>query len=157
MVKKIFGNWRLFVDFTNLNKACPKDAYPLPLIDQLIDMACGYKLLSFMDAYSRYNQILMNLADVSKTIFITDRNTYYYKVMPFGLKNAEETNQRLMDKLFSGQIGRNLEVCVDDMVVKTDQNHRHIEDLEETFTSIRKYNMRVNTEKCTLGCQLGNS
>lgn len=96
------------VDFTNLNKACPKDAYSLSPIDQLIDGALGYKLLCFMDAYFGYNQICMNLANAPKTAFMNNLNKYYYVVMPFGIKNIGATYQRLVDKVFSPQIGRNL-------------------------------------------------
>ncbi|XP_072052157.1 uncharacterized protein [Arachis hypogaea] len=116
MVRKQNSKWRMCVDFTDLNKACPKDSYHLPSIDSLVDNASGYATLSFMDAYSGYNQILMHPSDQDKTAFITDFGNYCYKVMPFGLKNAGATYQRLMDKVFAKQIGRNIEVYVDDMV-----------------------------------------
>ncbi|MCH79825.1 RNA-directed DNA polymerase (Reverse transcriptase) [Trifolium medium] len=109
MVKKANDKWRMCVDFTDLNKACPKDPYPLPNIDRLIDGALGYKMLSFMEAYSRYNQIKMNPLDAPHTSFMTNTCNYHYNVMPFGLKNAGATYQRLMDKVFSEQIGKNLE------------------------------------------------
>nr|KYP65489.1 Transposon Ty3-I Gag-Pol polyprotein [Cajanus cajan] len=88
------------VDYTDLNKACPKDLYPLPSIDRLVDGASGHALLSFLDAYSGYNQIMMYPPDEVHTSFITDHANYYYQVMPFGLKNAGPTYQRLMDKVF---------------------------------------------------------
>jgi hypothetical protein len=91
MVKKNNGKWRMCVDFTDLNKACPKDPYPLPSIDRLIEGASGYKTLSFMDAYSSYNQIKMNATDAPNTAFMTNTCNYFYKVMPFGLKNAGAT------------------------------------------------------------------
>lgn len=141
------------VDFTDLNKACPKDPYLLPQIDRLIDATSGFRLLSFMDAYSGYNQIQMDLADASKTAFMTDMNNYYYEVMPFGLKNARSTYQRLMDMVFSSHIGRNLEVYVDYMLVKTQEERRHVEDLRETFQSLRNFNMRLNPDKCTFRVQ----
>ncbi|XP_020225380.1 uncharacterized protein LOC109807270 [Cajanus cajan] len=103
MVRKSNGNWRMCNDFTDLNKACPKDSYPLLNIDCLVDNASGYELLSFMDAYSGYNQIRMHHADEDKTAFIADQATYYYKVMAFGLKNAGATYQRLMDKVLADQ------------------------------------------------------
>lgn len=105
-------------DYTDLNKACPKDAYPLPSIDRLVDGASGYQFLSFMDAYSGYNQIRMYHFDAEKTMFMTEGANYYYEVMPFGLKNAGATYQRLMDKILADQMGRNVEAYVDDMVVK---------------------------------------
>jgi len=84
-------------DYTHLNRACPKDAYPLPSIHRLVDGVADHKVLSFLDAYSGYNQIRMNPADREKTTFITDRANFCYEVMPFGLKNARATYQRLMD------------------------------------------------------------
>ncbi|RDY11327.1 hypothetical protein CR513_04038, partial [Mucuna pruriens] len=106
-------------DYTNLNKACPKDSYPLPSIDRLVDNVTGFSLLSFMDAYSGYNQIRMHPQDEEKTTFITDEGAFCYRVMPFGLKNAGATYQRLMDKIFQGVLGADVEVYVDDMVVKS--------------------------------------
>ncbi|XP_057739852.1 uncharacterized protein LOC130956943 [Arachis stenosperma] len=155
MVKKKNGKWRMCVDFTDLNKACPKDAYPLPNIDTLVDNSCGFGTLSFMDAYSGYNQILMHPSDQEKTAFITEYGNYCYNVMPFGLKNAGATYQRLMNKVFEEQIGRNIEVYVDDMVVKTKDGSSHIQDLEEIFAQVRKYNMRLNPEKCAFGVRGG--
>nr|KYP55951.1 Transposon Ty3-G Gag-Pol polyprotein [Cajanus cajan] len=100
LVKKNAGKWRMCVDYTDLNKACPKDSYPLPNIDRLVDGASGHALLSFLDAYSGYNQIMMYPPDEVHTSFITDHANYCYRVMPFGLKNAGATYQRLMDKVF---------------------------------------------------------
>ncbi|XP_015961768.1 uncharacterized protein LOC107485744 [Arachis duranensis] len=143
------------VDFTDLNKACPKDAYPLPCIDTLVDNSCGYGSLSFMDAYSGYNQILMHPSDKEKTAFITEYGNYCYNVMAFGLKNAGATYQRLMNKVFENQIDRNIEVYVDDMVAKTMASNSHIHDLAEIFAQIRRYNMRLNPEKCAFGVRGG--
>nr|KYP64516.1 Transposon Ty3-G Gag-Pol polyprotein [Cajanus cajan] len=155
MVKKSNGKWRMCVDYTDLNKACPKDAYPLPSIDRLVDGASGYAMLSFLDAYSGYNQILMYPPDEEYTAFITEQANYYYHVMPFGLKNAGATYQRLMDKVFTDQIGRNLEVYVDDMVVKTKSSTDHVRDLEKILQQVKKFNMRLNPEKCVFGVQGG--
>jgi hypothetical protein len=91
MVKKSTGKWRMCVDFTDLNKACPKDSFPLPRIDLLVDSTSGHNLLSFMDAFSGYNQIRMHEFDQEATSFVTDCGLYCYKVMPFGLKNAGAT------------------------------------------------------------------
>uniref|UniRef100_A0A2N9F1B6 Uncharacterized protein n=1 Tax=Fagus sylvatica TaxID=28930 RepID=A0A2N9F1B6_FAGSY len=149
------GKWRMCVDFTDLNKACPKDSYPLPRIDQLVDSTAGHKLLSFMDAFSGYNQIRMEEEDQEKTAFITSRGLFCYKVMPFGLKNAGATYQRLVNKMFHDQIGRNVEVYVDDMLVKSKENEDHLKDLKETFQALRTYNMKLNPEKCAFGVSSG--
>nr|KYP71888.1 Retrovirus-related Pol polyprotein from transposon 17.6 [Cajanus cajan] len=155
MVKKSNGKWRMCVDYTDLNKACPKDAYPLPNIGRLVDGASSYAMLSFLDSYSGYNQILMYPPDEEYTAFITEQANYYYHVMPFGLKNVGATYQRLMDKVFAEQIVRNLEVYVDDMVIKTKSVNDHVRDLEEIFQQVRRYNMRLNPEKCVFGVQGG--
>ena len=88
VVKKKNGKWRVCIDFTDLNKSCPKDPFPLPHIDKLVDATAGHQLMSFMDAFSGYNQILMHPEDQEKTSFMTSRGIYCYKVMPFGLTNA---------------------------------------------------------------------
>ena len=129
MVKKANDKWRMCVDFTDLNKACPKDSYPLPHIDQLVESTAGHKLLSFMDAFSGYNQIRMDEADQEKTSFVTSQGLFCYKVMLFELKNAGATYQRLVNQMFRPQIGRNVEVYVDDMLVKSQDEGRHLDDL----------------------------
>uniref|UniRef100_A0A2N9HTB0 Uncharacterized protein n=1 Tax=Fagus sylvatica TaxID=28930 RepID=A0A2N9HTB0_FAGSY len=155
MVKKSTGKWRMCVDFTDLNKACPKDSFPLPRIDQLVDSTAGHKLLTFMDAFSGYNQIVMDESDQEKTSFITSRGLFCYKVMPFGLKNAGATYQRLMNRMFHDQIGRNVEVYVDDMLVKSKEEDGHLDDLRETFQTLRKYQMKLNPSKCAFGVYSG--
>ena len=117
------------VDFTNLNKACLKNAYPLSSIDKLVDEASKAKFLNFMDAYSGYNQIKMHLMDEEKIAFIMKNANDYYKVMSFGLKNTGATYQKLMNRVFTDQIGRIMEVYVDDMVPKTMGDGDHYEDL----------------------------
>ena len=105
LVKKPNNKWRTCVDLTDLSKVCPKDSFSLPWIDQLVDATSGHELLSFMEAYSRYNQIPMYLPNEEHTLFITDRGLYCYKVMPFGLKNAGATYQRMVNMMFTEQIG----------------------------------------------------
>jgi len=151
MVKKANGKWRMCVDYTYLNKACPRDAYPLPNIDRLVDGATGNKVLNFLDAYSGYNQIPMAASDMNKTAFIIDDTNYFYKVMAFGLKNVGETYQRLMDKVFSHLIGKCVEVHVDDMVVKSQSRHQHAQDLSAVFSALCQYNLRLNPDKCVFG------
>ena len=129
MVKKANGKWRMCVDFIDLNKACPKGSYPLPRIDQLVDSTVGHRLLSFMDAFSGYHQIRMDETDQEKTSFVTSQGLFCYKVMPFGLKNAGATYQRLVNHMFRLQIGRNVEVYVDDMLVKIQDEEIHLDDL----------------------------
>ena len=155
MVKKANGKWRMCVDFTNLNSACPKDNFPLPRIDQLVDSTAGHKLLTFMNAFFGYNQIQLAEKDQEKTTFITSQGLYCYRVMPFGLKNAGATYQRLVNQMFNKQIGRNVEVYVDDMLVKSKEEEDHLDDLKETFNTLRQYNMKLNPTKCTFGVSSG--
>ena len=93
----------------------------------------------------------MDEEDEEKTTFITSRGLYCYKVMPFGLKNVGATYQRLVNKMFNKQIGRNMEVYVDDMLVKSKEELAHLDDLKETFTSLKKYQMKLNPSKCVFG------
>ncbi|XP_050281388.1 uncharacterized protein LOC126722250 [Quercus robur] len=155
MVKKANGKWRMCMDFTDLNKACPKDSYPLPRIDQLVDSTAGHKLLSFMDAFSGYNQIRMDEANQEKTSFVTSQGLFCYKVMSFGLKNTGATYQRLVNHMFRQQIGRNVEVYIDDMLVKSQDEGRHLDDLQETFDTLRQYHMKLNPSKCAFGVSSG--
>ena len=143
------------VDFTNLNKACPKDSYPLPRVDVLVDSTARHHLLSFMDAFSRYNQIRMHEADQEKTSFVTSQGLFSYKMMPFSLKNTSVTYQKLMNKMFAQQIGRNVQVYVDDLLVKSRREEDHLEDLKETFNTLRSYNMKLNPRKCAFGVTAG--
>ena len=155
MVNKANGKWRMCVDFTDLNKTCPKDSYPLPLINQLVDSTADHQLLRFIDAFSRYNQIKMDEADQEKTSFITSQGLFCYKVMLFGLKNAGATYQRLVNHMFHPQIGRNVKVYVDDMLVKSLDKEKHLDDLQETFDTLRRYNMKLNPSKYAFGILLG--
>ena len=155
VVKKKNGKWRVCIDFTDLNKACPKDSFPLPHIDRLVEATNGNELLSFMDAFSGYNQILMHKDDREKTSFITDRGTYCYKVMPFGLKNAGATYQRTVNEMFKEQLGRTVEVYIDDMLVKSLKAPDHVQHLRQCFDVLNKYNMKLNPAKCTFGVTSG--
>ncbi|RVW64169.1 Retrovirus-related Pol polyprotein from transposon 17.6 [Vitis vinifera] len=126
VVPKKEGKWRVCIDYTNLNNACPKNSFPLPLIDQIVDSTVGQGMLSFLDAFSGYHQNPMALADEEKTAFITSHGLYCYKVMSFGLKNVGATYQRLMTKIFKPLVGRTVE-----------------------------YGMKLNPFKCAFGMSAG--
>ena len=126
LVKKENGKWRLVIDFTYFNRACPNDRFPLPRIDLIVDTTAGHELLSFMDAFSGYNHIIMDPNDQEKTSFVIVQGMYCYQVMPFGLKNAGATYQRLVNKMFQKHIGASMEVYIDDMLVKSVKAEHHI-------------------------------
>ncbi|GJV08373.1 reverse transcriptase domain-containing protein [Tanacetum coccineum] len=155
MVKKHDDSWRMCVDFKDLNKACPKDGYPLPEIDWKVESLCGFPFKCFLDAYKGYHQIQMAKEDEEKTAFITSQGIFCYTKMPFGLRNAGATYQRLVDKAFHKQIGRNLEVYVDDLVIKSRTEDEIVRDIEETFKTLREINMKLNPKKCTFGVEEG--
>ena len=155
MVKKANGKWRMCIDFTDLNKAFPKDSYLLPHISQLVDSTAGHQLLSFMDAFLGYNMIKMDEANQEKTSFITSQCLFCYKVMPFGLKNARATYHRLVNHMICPQIGWNVEVYVDDMLFKSLDEKKHLDDLQETFDTLRRYNMKLNPSKCAFEVSSG--
>ena len=139
------------VDFTDLNKAYPKDPFPMPRIDQLVDAMVGHPRISFLDAVQGYHQILLAPDDQEKTAFVTSIGNYHYKVMPFGLKNAGSTYQRMMTKMFELQLGRSIEVYINDMVVKSKVVSKHVGDLTNIFEILRKHKLRLNTSKCSFG------
>lgn len=136
LVKKSNGTWRMCVDFTDLNKACPKDDFPLSRIDQIVDSTAGSERLSFLDAYSGYHQVWMAEEDEPRTSFITPSGTYCFVRMPFGLQNARATFARLVQLVFEAQVGRNLEAYVEDIVVKSKREEDHLADLRETFANL---------------------
>ena len=143
------------VDFRDLNKASPKDDFPLPHIDVLVDNTADHARLSFMDGFSGYNQIKMAPEDMEKTSFITPWGTYYYKVMPFGLKNAGATYQRAATTLLHDMIHKKVEVYVDDMIVKAKDREGHTPTLRKFFKRIKHYKLRLNPKKCTFGVTSG--
>ena len=129
VIKKKSGKWRVCIDFTDLNKACPKDPFPMPKIYQLVDATVGHPRMSFLDAFQGYHQIPLALDDQEKTVFVTPVGNYHFKVMPFGLKNVGSTYQRMMMRMFESQLGKNIEVYIDDMVVKSKVVSEHLGDL----------------------------
>ena len=154
-VPKKDGKVRVCVDFRDLNKASPKDDFPLPHIDMLVDSTAGHPMLSFMDGFSGYNQILMAPEDVEKTSFITEWGTYCYRVMPFRLKNAGATYQRVATTLFHDMMHKDVEVYVDDMIVKSQGRADHLAALQRFFERIRQFRLRLNPKKCTFGVTSG--
>ena len=129
VVKKANGKWRMCVDFTDLNRACLKDSHPLLRINTLVGSTTRHELLSFMDVFSGYNQIKMSEEDQERTSFVTSQGLFCYKVMSFRLKNIGATYQRLMNKMFTHQIVRNVQVYVDHMLVKSLREDDHLDDL----------------------------
>jgi hypothetical protein len=123
------------VDFRNLNRATPKDEYPMPIVETLINVAAGNKILSFMDGNTGYNQILMAPEDIHKTAFRVPgaMGLFEYVVMTFGLKNAGATYQRAMNYIYHDLIGKLVEIYIDDVVVKSTSTGGHLGDLRQVF------------------------
>ena len=119
-----------------MDRAFPKDNYPLLWIDNLVNSTPRHELLSFMDVFSSYNQIRMEETDQEKTSVVISQRLFCYKVMPFGLKNIGVTYQKLMNKMFAHQIGMNVQVYVDDMLVKSVREDNHLSDLQETLEKL---------------------
>ncbi|RDY12610.1 hypothetical protein CR513_02558, partial [Mucuna pruriens] len=142
-------------DGKDLNCANPKDNFPLPHIDVLVDNTTQHAFFSVMDGFSGYNQILMAEEDREKTTFITFWGTFCYKVMPFGLKNAGVTYQRVMVTLFHDTMHKEIEVYVDDMIAKLKSPEQHLKDLRKLFARLCKYRLRLNPTKCTFGVKTG--
>ena len=111
--------------------------------------------MSFLDAFQGYHQIPLALDDQEKTTFVTPIGNYHYKVMPFGLKNAGSTYQRMMTKMFEPQLGRNIQVYIDDMVVKRKVVSEHVGDLVNNFGILRKHKLHLNALKCSFGVGSG--
>ncbi|XP_019197405.1 PREDICTED: uncharacterized protein LOC109191268 [Ipomoea nil] len=147
--------WRICVDYTDLNKACPMDPFPLPNIDQLVDETAGCALMSFLDAFRGYHQIFMHEDDEEKTAFTTPEGVFCYRVMAFGLKNSGATYTRMVAKVFKQVLGHNMEAYVDDMIVKSAEADTHVSDLDEVFSIMQRYDLRLNPKKCTFGVHGG--
>ncbi|KAK9019602.1 hypothetical protein V6N11_054118 [Hibiscus sabdariffa] len=154
-VPKKDGKVRMCVDYRDLNRASPKDNFPLPHIDTLVDNTAGHSYFSFMDGFSGYNQIKMCPDDMSKTTFVTLWGTFCYKVMPFGLKNAGATYQRAMVALFHDIMHKEIEVYVDDMIAKSRTEKEHITNLGKFFQRLREFHLKLNPTKCTFGVTTG--
>ena len=127
----------------------------MPQIDQLVDATAGHPWMSFLDAFQGYHQILLALEDQEKTAFVTPTGNYHYKVMPFGLKNSGSTYQRMMTRMFEPELGKNIEIYVDDMVVKSKVVTKHLEDLGDIFDVLRRHKLRLNASKCSFSMGSG--
>jgi hypothetical protein len=155
IIPKANGKLRICIDYTNLNKACPKDPYPLPRIYQIVDSISGCDLLSFLDAYSGFHQIQMFRQDRKHTSFVTVDGLYCYIVMPYGMKNALPTFVRAMSKTFGDLIRDKMEVYVDDIVVKTKRGSTLVEDLTLVFDKLRATCTKLNPDNCVFGVSAG--
>ncbi|CAL8175199.1 unnamed protein product [Prunus armeniaca] len=154
-MKKKTGVIRICTDYRDLNRACPKDEFPLPNMDILIDSTSGQGLLSFMDGFSGYNKIKMSPKDAENTAFRTPYGNFYYTVMPFGLKNAGATYQRAMTAVFHDMMGKEVEDYVDDLVVKSKTREGHQEVLRRVLERCRLYGLKMNPKKCAFGVSSG--
>jgi hypothetical protein len=143
------------LDFTSLNKACPKDNFPLPRIDKIVDSAAGCEVMSLLDCFSRYHQIYMKEHDKASTSFITPFGTYCFVRMLEGLKNVGSTFSRLTKRVLESQVGRNIYTYVDDIVVASKNKEDHLTDLVETFANMCDTRLRLNPEKCVFGVRQG--
>jgi hypothetical protein len=148
MVQNKSVKWRMCIDFTSLNKACPKDNFPLPRIDKIVDSATGCEVMSLLDCFSGYHQIYMKEEDKTSTSFITPFGMYCFVRMPEGLKNAGSTFSRLTKTVLESQVGRNIFTYVDNIVVASKNKEDHLADLVETFANMRDTRLRLNPEKC---------
>jgi hypothetical protein len=153
--KKNTNVLRMCVDFTSLNKHCPNDHFLLPRIDQIIDSTTGCERLSFLDAYSGYNQIRLKVEDQEKTGFITPYDVFCYQTMPFGLNNVGVTYQRMMQKCLGEQIGKSIQVYIDDVVITTKSEATLNDDLRETFDNLDRNCLKLNPIKCSFRVPAG--
>ena len=143
------------MNFTDLNKACPKDPFPIPRINQLVDATVGHPRMSFLNAFQGYHQIPLALDDQEKRTFVTPIGNYHYKVMSFALKNAGSTHQRMITKMFEPQLGKSIEVCIDNMVLKSKVVFEYMGDLGNIFEILRKHKLCLNASKCSFGVGSG--
>ncbi|WVZ80914.1 hypothetical protein U9M48_028350 [Paspalum notatum var. saurae] len=157
VLKKNKKDWRMRVDYTDLNKHCPKDPFELPRIDQVIDSTAGCALLSILDCYSGYHQISLAIEDQEKTTFIMPFGAYCYTSMSFGLKNAEATYQRAIQTYLADHYGKRVEAYIEDIIIKTKNKEDFIDDLRQVFDILRKFQWKLNPTKCIFGVPAGQS
>jgi hypothetical protein len=156
-VQKKDGRWQVCVEFRDLNRATPKDEYPMPITEMLINATVGNKILSFMDGNAGYNQIFMPPEDIHKTAFRVPGavGLFKYVVMTFGLKNVGATYQRDMNYIYHDLIGKLVEIYIDDIVVKSTSTGRHLEDLCQVFERTRRFRLKMNPKKSAFGVSAG--
>ncbi|XP_055960075.1 uncharacterized protein LOC130014946 [Mercurialis annua] len=156
-VVKKNGKLRICIDFRYLNEATPKDIYAIPIADTLIDASANHSLLSFMDCFAGYNQIMVAKDDISKTAFRCQGSigTFEWVVMPFGLRNAGATYQRAMNAIFHDLLGKTMEVYIDDVVVKSKLVKDHLKNLEEALRRMKVHCLKLNPLKCAFGVKAG--
>jgi hypothetical protein len=145
------------VDFRNLNRGTPKDEYPMPVAETLINAAAGNKIMSFMDGNVGYNQIFMAPEDIHKTAFRVPGavGLFEYMVMTFGLKNAGATYQRAMNYIYHDLIGKLVEIYIDDVVVKSTSTRGHLGDLRQIFERTRRFGLKMHLKKCAFNVSAG--
>lgn len=146
---------RMCVDYRDLNRATPKDDFPLSHIDVLVDITAQFSIFSFIDGFSGYNQIKMAPEDMENTMFITPQRTFHCKVIPFSLENAWVTYQRAMVTLFHDMIHKEIELYMDDIIAKSHTQEEHLINLRKLFKRLRKFRLRLNPHKCTFGVRSG--
>jgi hypothetical protein len=157
MVQKKSGKWRMCIDFTSLNKACPKDNFLLPQIDKIVDSAAGCEVMSLLDCFSSCHQIYMKEENKASTCFITPFGTYCFIRMPEGLENAGSTFSCLIKRVLKNQVGHNIFTYVDDIIVTSKNKEDHLADLAETFANMRDARLRLNPEKCVFRVRQGKT
>ncbi|MFS7999428.1 putative nucleotidyltransferase, Ribonuclease H [Helianthus anomalus] len=155
MVQKPNGSWRMCVDYKDLNKACSRDCYALPDIDEKIDSLATFRWKCFLDCYKGYHQVQMAVQDEDKTAFRTPTRLYCYTKMSFGLKNAGATYQRLMNETFKDAIDKYIEVYMDDLVIMSKEKSMMLVNIQKTFDTLRGVNIKLNPVKCSFGMEEG--
>jgi hypothetical protein len=152
-IQKKDGRWRVCVDVRDLNRATPKDEYPMPVAETLINTAADNKILSFMDGNTSYNQIFMALEDIHKTTFRVPgaMRLFEYVVMTFGLKNAGATYQRAMNYIYHDLIGKLVEIYIDAIVFKSTSIGGYLGDLHQVFEQTRRFGLKMKPKKCAFG------
>lgn len=157
VVQKKNGKWRVCMDYTDLNKACPKDPFPSSHIDSLVNSTTWHEILTFIDVSTRFQKIQMEESNQEDMSFMKPTCIYCYTAIPFYQKNKGATYQRLVNKIFKEQIETTMEVYIDDMVVKSKNEKDHAKDLEESLDILEEYNKNLNPTKCHFGVRSGKN